>query len=234
MATTFTPDPLSTFMGQEFLRNSQFVMFMPAFEPFITAGQSRNISLFCESVEFPGLNNVSTDYKIPGLNRQKITYGKDYPDVTFTFIHNVETPIYKSLIDWMGFISGGASRNGTEVQYFDSYTTSLYLYQLVDVPKNQTKRFSGLSNILNNIDKFNARFLNSNNLFNATDVGQQFVGRFNEIAVDRQPKGKYYDLRFYSAYPVSIAPVASNWGDDGFQRVSATFSYEYFTINENV
>lgn len=229
---TITPDPLSTFMSQEFLRSSHFMLFMPIFKPFIDQKQSRNISLFCESVEFPGMNSVSTDYRIAGLNRQKITYGKEYPDVTFTFIHNTETPIYQMLTDWMTYIGGGVARAGTNVPYYDEYTCDMHLYQLYDVPKDQVKRFGGLSNILSAIDKFNAKFLNSDKLFNISEIGQEFVGRFTDVTVFSQPRGKYYDVRFYGGYPTAIAPMQSSWAEENFQRLSVTFSYEYFAINE--
>lgn len=230
---TITPDPISAFMGQEFLRSSQFLMFMPI-NAFISPTTSREIGMFCESVEFPGINAITTDYKMPGLNRIKVPYGKEYSDVTLTFIHNVSSPIYHELLSWVrnaSNIVNSIDYSSTSVPYFDDYVANFKLFQLTDINK-QKGRFDGLSKILSNIDKLNARLLNSDNLFDTTRVGQNFVSNFNAVTTDRNPRSIYYNLEFYNAYPTSIQSMVSNWGEDNFHRVTATFTYEYFTVND--
>lgn len=37
-------------------------------------------------------------------------------------------------------------------------------------------------------------------------------------------------IKLYNIYPISFAPIQSNWGDDGFQRLSVTFYFEGIDI----
>lgn len=230
---TITPEPISAFMGQEFLRSSQFLMLMPG-NRYISLETSKKISVLCESVDFPGVNAVTTDYTMPGLNRIKVPYSKEYQDVTFTFLHSVDSPIYYELIKWTRAASGTGGNaiegNAVTVPYFDEYVApKIELYQLTDVA-NPSSRFRGLSNILSAIDKLNARLINSNSLFNATRIGERFVSEVNANTIDRAPRAVFNKVEFYNIHPISVQNIPANWAEDGFVRITATFTYEYFKI----
>lgn len=228
--TAYKTDPLQQFMRQDFLKSSQFMLLMPL-TPVTDAEEARNFSLFCESVEFPGKTVQTTDYKIPGYDRLKIPYSREYPDVTMTFIHNHQTPVYEILSSWMDYASG--INTGTDNRYYDEVVSDITLIQFSE-SFDLNKKFGGLSNILNSIDKLNRKFLDSTKLFNITDIGQTFANRVNDVTDSSSLKRKkYYDIKFRNAYPISVSNIPSNWGDEGFFRVSATFTYEKFTINDN-
>jgi len=231
---SITPEPISTFIGHEFLRTSQFLMIMPI-NRFIESETSREIGLLCESVEFPGLNAINFDYTMAGKNKIKVPYSKEYQDVTLTFLHNVNVPIYYQMIDWVRAASGEPDgtniyRNAITVPYFDDYVASFKLLQLTDI-SSPNNRFGGLAKLLSKIDRANSKFFNSDKLFNTTRIGESFIARFNEVTIDRAPRTIYYSVEFYNAYPISVQSVPSNWGDDGYQKVSVTFTYEYFTLS---
>lgn len=227
-----TPPSLTAFAGQEFLRSSYFLaQFAPTPYGFLSPEAQRDIGMLCESVEFPGITATSTDYRMAGLNRIKVPYSKDYPDVTLTLLNSVNHDMYYRFINWVRF-TGGANWIGgssTTVPYFDSLTSNFTLYQFNnDVKSNE--RFGGLSKILSNIDKLNARLLNSENLFNTTRVGESFISNFNSINRDTAPRKVAFAVEFYNAYPNSVQSIASNWADDQFQRISVSFTYEYYKI----
>ena len=41
-----------------------------------------------------------------------------------------------------------------------------------------------------------------------------------------------YSVVLMGAFPVAVAPIALNWGDDGIVKLAVTFKYEYWTRNE--
>lgn len=221
---------LENFKGQDFLKSSQFLFSL--FDAPVNYGMDfRQFSLFCESVEFPGKSLNAVDYKIPGTNRIRVSYSKEFPEVTMTFIHNIKTPVYSFFSDWIDFASG--TRNGTENSYYDEMTTSFTLTQYSDIYQGG-KRFNGLSNLLNSIDKLNTYLLDSSKLFQVTDIGQTFVNKVNAAQDSNtlSERTKYYTVKFYHAYPVNVASMQSSWADDGFHKLAVTWTYDYFTINE--
>jgi hypothetical protein len=95
-------------------------------------------------------------------------------------------------------------------------------------------KFRGLSSILNGIDKINRYLFDSDKLFKVTDIGQQFVNNINNVSGLDVTKQKYYEVKFIGAYPLSFAAMPANWADEGYHRLSVTFTYESFVINEKL
>lgn len=224
---------LQRFMSQDFLKSSQFMFAMPNL-PFdvglVTGKDPRGFSMFCESVEFPGKNVQATDYKIAGYNRVKIPYSKEFPEVTMTFIHNVEIPVYDIFSFWVDYISG--EYTSVDNYYFNDIVTNFSLYQYSEFPSSKYGRLGGLSSIFNSINKVNEYLFDSKKLFNFTDIGQQFINNINDASSLDFSKQTYYRVDFRNAYPLSFAAMPSNWSDEGFHRLSVTFTYESYSINE--
>ena len=221
-------DTIQQFMRQDFLKSSQFIFRLPAI-PFKYSGiPLRDFSLFCESIEFPGKSVSAVEYKIPGKNRIKLPYSKEYQDVTTTFIHNTTIPVYDFFASWLTYISG--SNTSTENIYFDECTTSFNMIQYSDMPVGKYKKLQGLSSILNTVDVLNKLFFDSSKLFNVTDIGQTFINRINNTQ-GIPKKSEYYDVEFINAYPISYASLPSTWSDDNYHRLSVTWTYERFKIN---
>ena len=225
-------DNLDNFKRQDFLKSSQFVFRiykLPFYD--ITNSKLQNFSLFCEAVEFPGKSINAIDYKIPGTNKLRIPYSKEFNEVTLTYIHNMEIPVYDIFSTWIDSIT--RNNNSTENAYFDEIVTDFNLFQYSEMPTGSFKKLGALSNILNSIDKLNTYLFDSSKLFNITDIGQTFVNRVNAVD-NRQPnRTEYYNVRFYDAYPVSMASMPSTWADEGYHRLSITWAYRKFTINES-
>ena len=88
------------------------------------------------------------------------------------------------------------------------------------------------SSDLNSIDRLNKYVFDSSKLFRLTDIGQIFINNINNAAGRSGIRSEYYDVKFYNAYPTSVASMPATWGDEGFHRLTVTWAYEYFTINE--
>jgi hypothetical protein len=225
---------LQKFMGQDFLRSSQFLFMLPIYPAFIDTPaslgvQSRALSYLCEAVEFPGSVAQVTDYKIPGTNKIRVPYSRDLNEITMTFIHSVETPVYRFFYNWIES-AFGRDNPTTENLYFDECTADMQLLQFTDVQRN-TKSLGGLTSLLNDVNLLNSKFLDSSNLFNATSVAQKFVNKINSAqGFGDSVRDKYYTINFKNAYPVSVANMPSNWSDDGFHRVTVNWAYESFTV----
>lgn len=225
-----TYNNLDNFKRQDFLKSSQFI-FRLLRAPTIYDMDFRKFSLFCESVEFPGKSLDVVDYKIPGKNRIKVPYAKEFNEVTLTYIHNIEVPIYDFFSTWIDFISG--ANNSTENSYFDERVVDFNIIQYSEMPAASMKRLGGLSNILNAIDRLNSYVFDSSKLFRLTDIGQTFVNRLNAATYQAPDKSQYYNVKFYNAYPMTMASMPSTWADEGYHRLSITWAYEKYTINED-
>lgn len=223
----------AAFMNQDFLRSSQFMFVMPNL-PFdvglLTGRNPRGFSMLCESAEFPGKNVIATDYKIPGTNRIRVPYSREYPEVTMTFLHNVEIPVYDIFSYWVDYISQDFT--SVENRYFDEIVTDFTLFQYTDFPADQYGKFKGLNNIFNSINKVNEYLFDSSKLFKVTDIGQQFINNINNVAGLNVSKQPYYTVSFRDAYPLSFASIPSSWADEGFQRITVTFTYSSYSIND--
>jgi len=223
----------AAFMNQDFLRSSQFMFVMPNL-PFdvglLTGRNPRGFSMLCESAEFPGKNVIATDYKIPGTNRIRVPYSREYPEVTMTFLHNVEIPVYDIFSYWIDYISQDFT--SVENRYFDEIVTDFTLIQYTDFPAEPYGKFKGLNNIFNSINKVNEYLFDSSKLFKVTDIGQQFINNINNVAGLNVSKQPYYTVSFKDAYPLSFASIPSSWADEGFQRITVTFTYSSYSIND--
>jgi hypothetical protein len=226
-------ESLERFMSQDFLKSSQFLFKLydaPFNYPGISGNKFRDFSLLCESVEFPGKTINAVDYKIPGYDKIRVPFSKEYNEVTFTFLHNLEIPIYDFFSTWIDTISG--RNTTTENRYFDDITVNFELYQFTELAAGKFKTLNGLSNILNAIDKLNTKLFDSSKLFKATDLSQTFVNRVNAATNKTIDRTEYYKVKFFSAYPVTVASMPANWSDDTFQRLSVTWAYKNYFIND--
>jgi len=222
---------LDNFKRQDFLKSSQFIfriLTKPRGLNTIESADLKEFSLFCESVEFPGKNLNATDIKIPGLNKIRVPFSKEYQEITTTFIHNHKIPAYEFFTDWHDIVTG--TNNGTENYYFDELVTNFNIIQFTDMPQGKFRKLGGLSSILESIDSLNRNLFDSSKLFRITDIGQTFINRVNAVG-SGSDKGVIFELEFRNAYPVSVASMASSWADDGFHKLSVTWAYERFIVN---
>lgn len=218
------------FMSQDFLKSSFFMFTLPTLPkifPYKT--DMRQFSLICESVEFPGKTVNTVDYKIPGYNRRKIAYSKDNNEITTTFIHNAAVPIYKIFNDWVDYMM--YPNVTTDNYYYDDYTIGYTLMQFSDV--SNKKAFGALSSLLNVVDRLNSITAQSTKAFQITDLGQTFINTANAVGYRNPGLTTIYNVDVYGAYPITVNSMTSNWADDGFHRLTITWAYEYFMINEN-
>lgn len=220
---------LQQFLRQDFLKSSHFLFQMPI-APVMRNLNMREFSYFCEAVEFPGKTVQTVDYKIAGTNRIKIPYSRDFNEITTTFIHNNSIPVYEFFCDWIETSFGGVPTVNNA--YYDDCIVDYNLYQFSTLPYGNTKKFGGLNNILNSIDKINSRTFESSSVFKFTDIVQTFVNKVNALAPNAETqRASYYDVKIIGAYPTNVASMPSNWADEGYHRLNVTWTYERFTIN---
>lgn len=234
-------DPeLQRFTAQDFLKSSYFRFFFPQSPEnlqFVNNNDDlkkidfRNFSLFCESIEFPGKTISAADYKIPGFNKIRVAYSRDYNEFSTTFIHNIETPVYKFFIDWVDFITG--QQTTADNLYYDEYAIDFQLQQFTDLSDLGGRAFGGLSSLLNSLDKLNTYTTQSSKAFKLTDIGQTFVNVANAVGYRQPERKKIYDVQVIRAYPILVNSMPSNWADDNFHRLVVTWAYEEFMVNDS-
>lgn len=88
----------------------------------------RQISLNCESTEFPGRDLTTTDSRIYGPTF-KTPYMTSYNDVSFTFLCDASLVEKRVFDDWISMIN---PKNSFDFEYRDSYVTNVIIEQLSD------------------------------------------------------------------------------------------------------
>lgn len=136
----------------------------------------RELQFLCESVELPGKNLSTTEYRVAGDNRAKIPIARNFPEINLTFLHDeYKFPMYDFFNTWIEL----AAPREHVVEYYD------------DIVVKQ-----GMELI-------------------------QWKDDANDAAIVVQ-------LR--NAFPVTVASMQGNWGDDNVQRVSVSFTFEDFKV----
>lgn len=80
-----------------------------------TATFTKNMSLLCDSVEFPGQTLTALDYRIPGTAQLKVPYMRDYSEMTASFYYPESVPLYDFFNGWID----RASPRNTKNSFFD-------------------------------------------------------------------------------------------------------------------
>ena len=180
---------LDNFRNQNLLRSCKFALRMDRHPGILSDYSNSDLKQFtflCDSIEFPGRSLTTTDFNIPGRQKIRTPYKREFNEITMTFYHNTKFPIYQYFTNWLDEISPNTTSN----RYFDSIVTNLMLFQFYDTAAN-------------------------------TPLSGGFGGSRDHV--------KYPEMMIpiYDAYPVTVSSLPSNWADDGFHKITATFFYEY-------
>lgn len=106
-------------LSQNFLKSSKFAVQIPQLPEIIDLNVSpRDLTFLCDSIEFPGQSLTTSEYRIPGKLKLKVPYLREMNEVTMTFYHNVNFPMYKLFSNWIT----NSSRTNTTNLYFDEIT----------------------------------------------------------------------------------------------------------------
>jgi len=186
---TFNYFDIDNFRNQNLLRSCKFALRMVRHPKILSNYRGtdlRNFTMLCDSLEFPGRSILTTDFNIPGRQKIRTPYKREFNEVTLTFYHNTKFPIYEYFTAWLDYIS----LNSSQTRYFDDIVTDIDIFQFYDTT---TKFPSLLGNLGGGADHV----------------------KYPQMGV-----------KLLSAYPVTLSSLPSNWADDGFHKISATFFYE--------
>jgi len=179
---------INEFMNHNLLRSCKFAIRLDRhpniLQNFYKASNLRQFSLLCDSIEFPGRSILTTDFNIPGKQKIRTPYKREFNEITLTFYHNTKFPMYEYFTTWEDEISSNSSRT----RYFSDIVTDINLFQFYDTTSST--------------------FL------------PELGGSGTHV---KYPQMK---VTLLNAYPVSVASLPSNWADDGYHKITATFFYE--------
>jgi hypothetical protein len=188
--TTFRSNYYDTnyFINQNLLRSCKFAIRIDRHPNALfdyRGANLRHFTMLCDSVEFPGRSILTTDFNIPGKQKIRTPYKREFNEITLTFYHNTKFPMYEYFMAWLDEISFDSSRT----RYFNDIVTNINIFQFYDT--------TSAASILNGLG-----------------------GNGDHV---KYPQMK---VTLLNAYPVSAASLPSNWADDGFHKITATFFYE--------
>lgn len=129
----------ANFTNQNLLRSCKFSMMMlrhPKVMFDSSISDLREFTFLCDSLEIPGRTAVTTEFVIPGLQKIKTPYRREFNELNVTFYHNTKFPIFQYFTDWMD----SCSTNSTQNQYFDDIVTDINIHQLNDVSSTTDHR----------------------------------------------------------------------------------------------
>jgi|LauGreDrversion4_2_1035121.scaffolds.fasta_scaffold524070_2 hypothetical protein len=138
---------IDSFKNQNFIRSSKFAMQFTKI-PLFAYSDIRGLDLkklifLCDSIEFPGQVLSTTDYRIPGQLKNKISYARDVNEVNFSFYINDEIPVYRIMSNWIYGISSTSTQN----RYFDEIIGSVELTQFEDTTYTSTSSRNAVTNM---------------------------------------------------------------------------------------
>lgn len=81
-----------------------------------------------------------------------------------------------------------------------------------------------------NISKKNSRNYYFDEIIGQARIFQFLDGDVGADSIDVEGFQPYNKISIQNMYPTSISPLQSNWGDDGFHRLSVTFFFEGMDI----
>lgn len=124
-----------------FLKACRFGFFMPSVPRCFSVNDIelspktvQNMRFLCDSVEFPGKSLETVEYKIAGKNRAKIPYLRRYNEISLSFYHETEFPMYDFFSDWLDLAS---PRDTLNSYYDDIVVPNLILIQFDAVAENR-------------------------------------------------------------------------------------------------
>ena len=76
----------------------------------------RNLQYFCDSIEFPGKNLSTSEFKMAGFNRARIPILRNFSEINLSFYHDVQVfPMYDFFNYWIEL----AAPRDNVVAYYD-------------------------------------------------------------------------------------------------------------------
>lgn len=134
-------------LSKNFLKSSKFAVMFTGFPEFLDGYEAirREMTLLCDSVEFPGQNLTALDYRIPGKFKLKVPYLRDLSEITLTFYYSDDVPIYNLFSDW---ISGISPTNTTNKYFNECVCPSIKIYQFNDLTGFRLSSVAGVDRIV--------------------------------------------------------------------------------------
>ncbi len=141
-------NPLTKISQHNLLRSCKFAFRLNALpecsslnkvkEPFGTRRlepiELTDFTFLCDAIELPGRSITTLEYLIPGLQKIKTPYRRDYNEITLSFYYNDQSKIFEFFNDWVDQMSYTTTSN----RYFKEIVVDLTLIQYLD-----TENFSG-------------------------------------------------------------------------------------------
>lgn len=177
----------------------------------------------CEATELPGYTVNTVDNRYYGVVNPVASF-PTFADLNLTFICAGDFWEKKLFDRWMNLV---IPINNYNPNYKDTYTA----------PKIEINQYSGISRETMALGERRDALAPENQGFGPR-IDSKFI-EYGSLGFDPKQRKqdeippieigeKIYTVAFFNAFPTSIAPMAVNWADDGFHRLSVTFRYEYW------
>jgi len=128
--TLFNGHDIRKILNHNLLRSCKFafrLMRHPNCSSF-RSSRTADFTFLCDAIELPGRSITTLEYLIPGLQKIKTPYRRDYNEITLSFYHNDQLRIFEYFNDWVDQMSTTTTSN----RYFDEIVTDLELVQYLD------------------------------------------------------------------------------------------------------
>jgi len=182
------------------------------FEVFITGpGDSldqRDLAIRADTVDIPGRNLTLTEHRFNNTGPfNRIPTMQTYSDVTMTFI---------------------LSEDMREKDYFERWQNKIMDTGAYEASQTSTE----INPITGEMQLDSQSALYRQNYTNARFMHQYFDKYIGRIEIRHYGAGGTLGAihTLQEAYPVSIAPIGLNWGDESIARLSISFAYRNYKV----
>lgn len=213
-------------LGSNFLKSCRFAFFLPSL-PYcirryynISPKVLENMRFLCDSVEFPGKNFETIEYKLAGKNRAKVPYLRRVSEINLSFYHETEFPMYDLFSEWIEL----AAPRDTQNQYYeDIIVPYLNLIQFDSIDPTFKLELAGSNK--GNADRSGGSF---------SDIFKRAFNRDKndtaKAAKETIVEKKHFVAQCINVMPLSFASLPGNWADEGYHKINVSFGMEQFIV----
>jgi len=170
------------------------------------SGLKQELVVRADTADIPGRNLIVTDHKFTGVGpMNRIPTGQTYTDVSISFLLSEDLREKEYFEQWQEKIMNTGVNEGSVESYKNN----------ADVQTNMLEY---------EYDIYNTNYTNSNFRYKYFDsyIGKVEIRQYGS-------GGRLASIHTLNeAYPISIAPISMNWGDESAAKLQVTFAYKNY------
>jgi hypothetical protein len=193
----------SSLIAKESLRVNRFDVNFTNIPNFIGLSD-RNLHLKCDALDIPGIQILTTNYKLfGGAHTFKIANSKNFDEIRLQFIATAYPVEYAIFEKWIQTIN---NKDNNTIQYHDDISRDFEITIYTETKRNLKDAAAS------SVDFF--------------DSGENVSKTPTNSFVTDVPIEISFKVKVFNAIPIRLDPISLSWGTEDIIRFNVQFSYE--------